>query len=130
MWLALRIIMISPAVSSVTASIEVEPGRRTFRVRCTSSGGRALSMSVTGPGFSGSLDNIQADGPTERIGDDRFFATTNIISGGSDGQSYQCTASNEVSTDPTGSVQLRGDLFLHNRMVYILLAVFWLVGLL
>ena len=103
---------ISPTiVSSVTASIDVEPGRRTFRVRCTSSGGRALSMSVTGPGgFSEDLDNIQAVGTPQRMGNNSFFAITDIISGGSNGQSYQCTASNGVSTDPTpDSVQLRGD---------------------
>ena len=105
--------MISPPVSSVTASIDVESGRLgTFRVRCTSSGGRALSMSVTGPGgFSEDLDNIQAVGTPQRMGSDSFSDSTDIISGGSDRQSYECTASNGVSSDPTGSVELRGDLY-------------------
>ena len=98
----------------MTASIDVESGReRTFRVRCTSSGGRALSMSVTGPGgFSEDLDNIQAVGTPQRMGSDSFSDTTNIIPGGSDGQLYQCTASNGVSSesDTTDSVELRGDL--------------------
>ena len=106
-------IMISPPVSSVTASVDVESGRLgTFRVRCASSGGRALSMSVTGPGgFSEDLDNIQAVGTPQRRGSDSFSDSTVIISGGSDGQSYECRASNGVSSNPTGSVELRGDLY-------------------
>ena len=104
-------IMISPPVSSVTASIDVVSRRLgTFRVRCTSSGGRALNMSITGPGFSEDLDNIQAVGTPQRMGSDSFSGSIVIISGGSDGQVYECTASNGVSSDPTGSVELRGDL--------------------
>ena len=104
---------LSPPVMSVTASIDVESGREgRFRVNCTSSGGRALSMSVTGPGgFSEDLDNIQAEGTTQRMGSDRFSGSIDIIPpGGSDGQVYECTASNGLSPDPTGSVELRGDL--------------------
>ena len=84
----------------MTASIDMESGNDgTFRVRCTSSSGRALSMSVTGPGgFSEHLDNIQAVGTPQRMGNDSFFATTDIISGGSDGQVYECTASNGVTS--------------------------------
>ena len=104
------------AVSSVTASIDVASGRRTFRVRCTSSGGKAVSMSVTGPGgFSEDLDNILAVGTPQRRGNDSFSDSTDIIklSGESDGQVYECTASNGVSSDPTASVELRGDLCIH-----------------
>ena len=94
----------------MTASIDVESAREgTFRVRCTSSGGRALNMSVTGPGgFSEDLDNIQAVGTPQGRGSDSFSDSTVIISGGSDGQVYECTASNGVSSDPTGSVELKG----------------------
>ena len=68
-------------------------------------------MSVTGPGgFSEDLDNIQAVGTPQRMGSDSFTDTTDVISGGSDGQLYECTASNGVSFNPTGSVELRGDL--------------------
>ena len=106
--------MFSPMQSymSVTASIDVVSGRLgIFRVRCTSSGGRALSMSVTGPGgFSEDLDNIQAVGTPQRMGSDRFSDSTDILPGGSDGQLYECTASNGVSSDPTGSVELSGTL--------------------
>ena len=94
----------------MTASIDVESATEgTFRVRCTSFGGRALSMSVTGPGgFSEDLDNMQAVGTPQRMGNDSFSDSTVIISGGSDGQVYECTASNGVSSDPTGSVELKG----------------------
>ena len=115
--------MISPPVSSETASIDVESGReRTFRVRCTSSGGRALSMSVTGPGFSEDLDNIQAVGTPQMMGSDSFSDSTVIISGGSDGQVYECRASNGVSSDHTGRVELRGDLWIiitYNNIIHV-----------
>ena len=102
--------MISPPVMSVTASIDVVPGKRAFRVRCTSSGGRPLSMSVTGRrGLSADLINIQAVGTPQRMGSDSFSDTTNSILGEHDRQLYECTASNGVSSDPTGSIELRGD---------------------
>ena len=82
-------------------------------MRCTSSGGRALSMSVTEPGFSEDLDNIQAVGTPQRMGSDSFSGSTDIIPGGSDGQVYECTASNGVSSDPTDSVELRGDCWMY-----------------
>ena len=83
-------------------------------MRCTSSGGRALNMSVTTPsgGFNEDLDSIQVVNTSLRMGSDMFSGTTNIISGGSNGQLYQCTASNGVSSDPTGSVELRGNSIL------------------
>ena len=44
---------ISSSVQSVSGAIEVVSGREgTFRVRCTSTGGRTLSMTVDGPGYS------------------------------------------------------------------------------
>ena len=76
-------IMISPLVTSVSASIEVDSGRDgTFRVQCISSGGRALDMYVTGPGGPYTNLNIQAVGTPQRMGDDMFSATASIISGG------------------------------------------------
>ena len=40
-------------VSSVKAVIEVITGREgTFRVKCTSSGGKTFTMDVEGPGYS------------------------------------------------------------------------------
>ena len=106
--------MISPPVTSVSASIEVESGRDgTFRVQCISSGGRALDMYVTGPGGPYSNLNIQAVGTPQRKGGDMFSATTSILSVGSNGpgDTYQCVALNGVSTPPTNSVQLRGNFY-------------------
>ena len=69
-------------------------------------------MSVTGPdGFNSDLNNIQPVGDPQRIGDDEFSASTEVISGGRDGDIYQCTATNGVSSHPTGSTELRGNLF-------------------
>ena len=108
---------LSSPVMSVSADINVASERRAFSVSCTSRGGRALSMSVTGPDFSEDLDNIRAlsSQEPEMMGDDRFFDSTDIISEGSDGQVYQCTASNGVSSDPTDSVELRGDCWIQSH---------------
>ena len=53
----------------------------------------------------------------QRIGDDEFSASTDVISGGRDGDIYQCTASNGVSSDPTNSVELRGGWFSINTVM-------------
>ena len=101
-------------VNSVTASINViSVSPRTFTVTCTSNGGRALDITVTGPSGMVTTGDISAVGTPGRIGGDRFTATTNTITGGSNGDTYQCTASNGVATDPTGDVILRGD-WLHS----------------
>ena len=86
----IKLKLISPPVVAVSARIDVVSAREgTFRVRCTSFGGRALNMSVTGPGgFSEDLDNIQAVGTPQRMGSDSFSDSTDIISEGSDGQVY------------------------------------------
>ena len=101
----------------MTASIEVMSGRdKTFKVKCRSTGGRVLNMSVIGPGdFSSQLNNIQAEGTQMWRGSDRYFATTAILTGGSDGQLYHCMASNRVSSSPTstGHVDLRGIIILY-----------------
>ena len=81
---------------------------REFRVQCTSTGGIALSMSVTGPdGYSSDLtDNIQSMGTPVYIGDDIYTATTSDITGGNDGDMYECTVTG--LTLETDSVELRG----------------------
>ena len=94
----------------MTASIVVVSKRKgEFRVQCTSTGGRALSMTVTGPdGYRSNLtNNIQPVGTLEYIGSNRYTATTSdIITGGNDGDMYQCTVTG--STSNTNSVELRG----------------------
>ena len=67
-------------------------------------------MTVTGPGVVNSdlTSNIQPVGTPARMGDDDYTATTSdIITGGSDGDEYECTATG--STSDTDSVQLRGE---------------------
>ena len=98
-------------VSSVTASIAVDSARDgEFRVQCSSTGGRALNMTVTGCGIVNAnlTDNIQPVGTPARIGDDEYSATTSdIVTGGNDRDIYQCTATG--STSNTGTVHLRGE---------------------
>ena len=97
-------------VSSLTTSIVVVSKREgEFRVQCTSTGGIALSMIVTGPdGHSSNLtNNIQPVGTPEYIGNDRYTAnTSDVITGGNDRDIYQCTVTS--STSNTDSVRLRG----------------------
>ena len=94
----------------MTASIDVVGSATdvTFRVQCTSTGGIALSMSVTGPNIDNIdlTDNIQPVGTLEYIGDDIYTATTSDITGGNDGDMYQCTVTS--LTSETDSVVLRG----------------------
>ena len=101
---------LSPPVSSVTANIEVVSARDgEFRVQCSSTGGRALSMTVTGPGGYNSdlTDDIQPVCAQSRTGSDKYTATSSVIAGGSDGDEYQCTVTSAASNN--GSVELRGN---------------------
>ena len=87
--------------------VVVDRRERTFRVNCTSTGGRALNMSVTGPGAS-FLSSIQAVGDPQGMGNDMFSVSTNVIQGRLDGDAYLCSASNGVSPDLNNSLELRG----------------------
>ena len=105
------LIIFSP-VSSVKATIEVISGREgTFRVKCTSSGGKTFTMDVEGPGYSveeqGQM-RVEAVGEPQRIGNDTYSATTSIISGGCNGDTYQCTASNRAAPDQSHNLMLKG----------------------
>ena len=69
-------------------------------------------MTVTGPSgmvTTGPIMSVPTSIPMG-YGRDAFLATTDIITGGSNGDTYQCTASNGVATDPTDDVVLKGDL--------------------
>ena len=88
---------------SVDVSIDVVSEREgTFTVTCTSSGGTVLSSSLTGPG---GLDlELQSVGTPQYRGQDTYRATTGALNGASDGDTYNCTASNGVPlSDPTAS---------------------------
>ena len=73
---------------------------------CTSTGGRPLRMSVTGP--SGDVENmdIVPVGSEEGVGRDTFSAEV-IRQDGTTGYEYVCMASNEVSNS-SDSVLLKG----------------------
>ena len=101
----------SPPVTEVTAAIEVETGTSTFRVRCSSTGGRALDMAISGPnGYYSNISssNIEAVGTRMYQGADSYTGRTNVISTGSDGGMYQCSVTS-VGDPVTGTVTLRGN---------------------
>ena len=97
----------SPSVTGVTAAIEVVAGTSTFRVRCTSTGGRALDMDVSGPnGYSSDTSsNIESVNTRMYLGSDSYTATTEVISDGMAGE-YQCNVTSVTSR--TGSVTVQG----------------------
>ena len=97
-------------VVSLTASINVvSASMRTFQVNCTSTGGRALNMSVSGSSGMVTTTDIVSLGSPQRRGNDSFSTATNTITGGIDGDTYHCTASNGVSVPPTNTATLRGN---------------------
>ena len=100
-------------VLSVSGAIEVMSGREgTFRVRCTSTGGWTLNMTVSGPQYSSEEQGhmiVEPVGVPERIGNDTYTATTSTISGGCDGDVFQCNASNGAAADQLHVVELIGD---------------------
>ena len=105
----------SSPVTGVTAAIEVVTGTSTFRVRCSSTGGRALDMAVSGPNgynFVISSSNIEPIGTKMYQGADSYTGSTEIISSGSDGDMYQCSVTS-VGDPVTGTVTLRGNDLLH-----------------
>ena len=76
-------------------------------LHCISTGGRVLNMSITGPhGVVSALSNIQAVGTQRWMGNDSYSASGSIA-GADDGDTYNCTASNGVSS-ATSNIKLRG----------------------
>ena len=110
------------AVSYVKATIEVISGREgTFRVKCTSSGGKTFTMDVEGPGYSGEEQGqirVEAVGAPQRMGNDTYSATASVISGACNGDTYQCTASNGAAPNQSHNVTLKG-----RKLDYLLLGV-------
>ena len=92
----------------MSVSIEVEVGTAKFRVRCTSTGGRALDMILSGPdGYSADISSrIQPDGSRRYLGSDMYTATTHVISDGRDGDVYWCSVTS--SNSQTAGTTVRG----------------------
>ena len=104
--------LLNPVIS-VTVTYEVISGRmKSFRVRYTSTGGRVLNMSVTGPDFNSELSNIQAVGTLKRMGNDSYTATTAAINGSGYPQTYIQLYSIKWSIICRDSVDLTDDSFL------------------
>ena len=83
----------------------------TEKVHCISSGGRVLNMSITGPhGVVSTLSNIQAVGTQRWMGNDSYTASGSIA-GADDGDTFNCTASNGVSSF-NDSIEIRGLLYI------------------
>ena len=91
----------SPPVTQVTAAIEVVSGTSTFRVRCISTGGRALDMAVFGPQHNSDISNVEPVGTRMYLGADNYNGSTEIISNGSNGDMYQCNVTNFASNFST-----------------------------
>ena len=80
-------------------------------MKCTSFGGKTFTMTVKGPQYSSEEQGqmmIETVGEPQRMGNDTYSATTSVISGGRNGDIYQCTASNGVAPNQTHSVELKG----------------------
>ena len=75
---------------------EFDRRENSFEVYCTSYGGRPLSMSLTGPSGIEDIMTIVGLGEVEGIGNDTFSAKS-LHHRGTNGDIYNCTASNIVS---------------------------------
>ena len=76
-------------------------------MNCTASGGTVVSSSLTGPG--GVDLELQPEGSIGRTGQNTYSVTSGTLSGGSNGDTYQCTAAAAVSSpDLSDSAVLRG----------------------
>ena len=83
-------------VSSMAVTINVESSRQgTFTVTCTASGGTVVSSSLTGPG--GVDLELQPAGSIGRTGQNTYSVTSGTLSGRSNGDTYLCTASADLS---------------------------------
>ena len=93
----------------MSVSINVVSAREgTHAVTCTTTGGTVLSGSLTVPGGM-NIINFSTVGTRNYRGQDSYRASTGTRTGGSNGDTYQCTATNGVSSpDESGSATLKG----------------------
>ena len=81
---------------------------------CTASGGTVVNSSLTGPG--GVDLALQPVGSIGRTGQNVYSVTSDTLSGRSNGDTYQCTAADNLSSPhPSGSAVLSG---MHNYTYY------------
>ena len=87
-----------------------------FIVTCTAIGGTVVSSSLTGPG--GVDLELQPVGSIGRTGQNTYSVPSGTLSGRNNGDTYQCTAADEVSSpDPNYSTVLRG-IHLYKMIMY------------
>ena len=96
--------------------------QKTFKVMCSSFGGRPLSMSLTGPsGVQQDITHtITEVGEITRTGNDSFSAEISVKRGG-DGDTYNCTASN-IASNSSNKLILRGVItlfYFHKLIIFI-----------
>ena len=76
-------------------------------MNCTASGGTVVSSSLTGPG--GVAHELQPVVSIGRTGQNSYSVTSGILSGRSNGDTYQCTAEANLSSPHlSDSAELRG----------------------
>ena len=101
---------------SISVSIGVVSTREgIFRVTCRATGGTLSTSSLTGPGLGGGDLQLQAEGSIGRIGQNNYSVTSDTLSGQSNGDTYTCTAMNNVSS-PENSTVLAGIMCICNRI--------------
>ena len=103
-------ILFFPTVLSVKVSFQkmVTRANGMFKIICTSTGGRPLTMSVTGPsGVVEDMMNIVVEGNMEGMGNDTFSAEV-TRQDGKHGDLYICNASNGVSEISSNGSILKG----------------------
>ena len=90
---------------SLSVSIEVVSRREgTFNVTSRATGGTLSNSSLTGPGLGGGGLQLQAEGSIGRTGENTYSVTSDTLSGHSNGDTYTCTAINNVSSPETVAV--------------------------
>ena len=105
---------ISSNTVSMSVSIGVVSGREgTLRVTCRATGGTLSTSALTGPGLGGGGLQLQAEGSIGRTGQNNYSVTSDTLSGHSNGDTYTCTAMNNVSS-PEISTVLAGILYIVN----------------
>ena len=81
-------------------------------------GGHVQQIDIDGPHNSSKEHHwlqVETVGEPQKMGNDNYSASTSVLSSGSDGDVYQCTASNGVAADKTNVVVLRGMCYSGNK---------------
>ena len=94
----------------------------TYTVTCTTTGGTVLADSLNGPG---GIDIISFSpvGTRNYRGQDSYTASTGTRTGGSDGDTYQCTATNGVpAPDGFGRAIVRGINYVQYKQIVVIVA--------